>query len=127
MLFLCESRFLARSYRIVTGKASFDDLPHKKNKTFVHVSLCHSIKAFAKKINRHFKKERNVMPSIPVEMFIHGLIGNELYTETLISHHEQLKRLLVSHGCTFVRQLTIDYNQIELTGGKIWDITAMQF
>ena len=50
--------YLGRSYLIVTGKASVDDLSVTKRKTFVHISLCHSMKALTKKINTCFKKQQ---------------------------------------------------------------------
>ena len=51
--------YLGRSYQIVTGKATTNDLPVKKNKTFLHISLCHSMKALAHKVNKCFKTEKN--------------------------------------------------------------------
>ena len=49
--------YLGRSYQIVTGKATTNDL--KKNKTFLLISLCHSMKALAHKVNKCFKTEKN--------------------------------------------------------------------
>ena len=49
---------MVRSYKIVTGEASTDDIPTKKIKTFVHISLCHSTKATIKNVNKYFKDER---------------------------------------------------------------------
>ena len=49
---------MVRSYKIVTGEASADDLLTKKIKTFVHISLCHSMKATTKNVNKYFKVER---------------------------------------------------------------------
>ena len=51
--------YLGRSYLIVTGKATINDLPVKTIKTFLHISLCHSMKALARKVNKCFKAERN--------------------------------------------------------------------
>ena len=51
--------YLGRSYLIVTGKATVNDLPVKTIKTFLHISLCHSMKALARKVNKCFKAERN--------------------------------------------------------------------
>ena len=51
--------YLGRSYLIVTGKATVNDLPVKTIKTFLHISLCYSMKALARKVNKCFKAERN--------------------------------------------------------------------
>ena len=41
-------QFICRSYRISSGNASIEDLPTIPVKTFVHISLCHAMKAFAR-------------------------------------------------------------------------------
>ena len=51
--------YLVRSYTILSGKATDSELPVDKVKTFVHISLCHVMKAFAKKANKCFKGDKN--------------------------------------------------------------------
>ena len=53
--------YLGRSYLIVTGKATVNDLLVKTVKTFLHISLCHSMKALARKVNKCFKAEMNFL------------------------------------------------------------------
>ena len=47
-----------RSFRIASGVASHKELPTMPPKTFVHLSLCHVMKAFAKKIGKCFTKDK---------------------------------------------------------------------
>ena len=47
--------YLYRSYKISSGNAEEKDLPVVHIKTFLHISLCHSMKAFSTKINKTFK------------------------------------------------------------------------
>ena len=51
--------YLGRPYLIVTGKGTVNDLPVETIKTFLNISLCHSMKALACKVNKCFKAERN--------------------------------------------------------------------
>ena len=51
--------YIGRSYTILSGKATNNDLHVDKIKTFVHISLCHVMKAFAKKVNKCFKDDQN--------------------------------------------------------------------
>ena len=51
-------QYIFRSFQIVSGNATNDTLPIKICKTFVHISLCHSMKAFCRKIDQLFKKEK---------------------------------------------------------------------
>ena len=52
--------YISRSYKITSGNAEEKDLPVKQIKTFLHISLCHSMKSFSRKIDKTFKKkERN--------------------------------------------------------------------
>ena len=52
-----QGQFSVFVHKIVTGDTSADDLPTKKIKTFVHISLCRSIKAITKNV-KYFKDER---------------------------------------------------------------------
>ena len=52
-------QYIGRSYLIVSGKATANDLSVTKVKTFVHISLCHVMKAFARKVNKCFKEDKN--------------------------------------------------------------------
>ena len=49
-------QYIMRSYQIVSGKATDDTLSINFHKTFVHISLCHSMKAYCKKIDNSIKK-----------------------------------------------------------------------
>ena len=46
------------SFQIVSGKATDDTLSINFHKTFVHISLCHSMKAYCKKIDNLIKKDK---------------------------------------------------------------------
>ena len=50
--------YLARSFSILSGKATSTELPFKKRKTFLHISLCHVMKAFSNKVNEHFGRKK---------------------------------------------------------------------
>ena len=52
-------QYLYRSYKICSGNASIQDLPTISVKTFVHISLCHAMKAFARKVGKCFKEDKN--------------------------------------------------------------------
>ena len=43
---------------IITGKATSADLPINRTKSFVHISLCHVMKAFVLKTNKCFKIDK---------------------------------------------------------------------
>lgn len=50
--------YLTRSHIIVSGNATALEIPTTKRKTFIHISLCHVMKALSKKVNDHFDKKR---------------------------------------------------------------------
>ena len=52
-------QYIGRSYLIVSGKATANDLSVTKVKTFVHISLCYVMKVFARKVNNCFKEDKN--------------------------------------------------------------------
>ena len=49
--------YMLRSYKIASGNAEENDLSVTMVKTVIHISLCHSMKAFSRKINDIFKEE----------------------------------------------------------------------
>ena len=51
--------YISRSHKIVSGKANASELPASHPKTAVHISLCHSMKAFTVKVNKCFKVNKN--------------------------------------------------------------------
>ena len=53
--------YLQRSYKICCGEASVSELPSEKNKTFVHISLCHLMKAICYKIDKSFKVNKSFL------------------------------------------------------------------
>ena len=55
--------YIGRSFVIVSGKATFTDLSINIIKSVVHISLCHVMKAFANKVNKCFKEDKNFMKS----------------------------------------------------------------
>ena len=52
--------YIHRSYMICSGEASMLDFPSEPNKTFVHISLCHLMKAICYKTNHCFYKEKQL-------------------------------------------------------------------
>ena len=53
--------YILRSFTIASGTASTKELPINPSKTFVHLSLCHVMKAFAKKIGECFRQEKEFL------------------------------------------------------------------
>lgn len=74
--------YLARSFSILSGKATSTELPSKKRKTFLHISLCHVMKAFSNKVNEHFKVERSLIK------YVVSLLAN---STTLFDSFDTLK------------------------------------
>ena len=62
--------YVTRSYKIVSNKAEQNDLPINPTKSFFHISLCHSMKAFSVRINKTFPRERNFIK------FVMSLLAN---------------------------------------------------
>ena len=77
--------YLVRSYKIVR-----DDLPTKKIKTFVHICLCHSMKAITKNVNKYFKDERKF-----IEYTI-SLLANSCKLADAFEFLENLVKVLLS-------------------------------
>ena len=69
--------YIGRSYTILSGKATINDLPVDKIKTFVHISLCHIMKAFAKKVNKCFKEDRNFI-KFSLRLFANALTYSDI-------------------------------------------------
>ena len=53
--------YICRSFRIASGEATSEDLPVNRPKTFVHLSLCHIMKAFAKRIGECLSKDKEFL------------------------------------------------------------------
>ena len=70
--------YIGRSYTILSGKATNNDLPADKIKTFVHISLCHIMKAFAKKVNKRFKEDRNFI-NFSLSLFANALTYSDIF------------------------------------------------
>ena len=70
--------YIGRSYTILSGKATNNDLPVNKIKTFVHISLCHIMKAFAKKVNKCFKEDRNFI-KFSLSLFANALTYSDIF------------------------------------------------
>ena len=62
--------YTSRSYKVASGDALSNDLPTRPNKSFFHISLCQSMKAFAKKVNHYFTRERDFIK------FVMSLLAN---------------------------------------------------
>ena len=54
-------RNIFRSYKICNGEASVSELPAEINKNFVHLSLCHLMKAICYKIDKSFKVDNSFL------------------------------------------------------------------
>ena len=63
--------YLGRSYLIIAWKAEEKHLPNKTAKIFLHISLCRVMKAFAEKVNKCFKKERNFVKFVTSLLVFH--------------------------------------------------------
>ena len=50
--------------------ATANDLSVTKVKTFVHISLCHAMKAFARKVNKCFKGDKSLLANAPCFSYI---------------------------------------------------------
>ena len=50
--------YIARSYKIASGHVAETELPSAQPKSFVRISLCHSMKSFSRKIYSSFKTEK---------------------------------------------------------------------
>ena len=83
-------QFICRSYRISSGNASIEDLPTISVKTFVHISLCHAMKAFARKIGKCFKKEKYFMK------YCMSLLANAGTLSDIIEICENIFKVLLS-------------------------------
>ena len=81
--------YLGRSYLIVAGKAEEKHLPNKTIKTFLHISLCRVMKAFAEKVNKCFKKERNFVK------FVISLLANSFSLSDAFEICEHFFKLLI--------------------------------
>ena len=81
--------YLGRSYLIVTGKAGMNDLPNKKVKTFLHISLCHVMKAFSVKVNKCFKKKEREFVK-----FVLSLLANSHLVSDVFEIFKHFFRLL---------------------------------
>ena len=83
-------QYSARSYKIVSGEANESDLPSSQTKTFVHISLCHSMKSFSRKINKIFKIEKDFVK------FSMSLLANSGNLTDIFSILEALFTILLS-------------------------------
>ena len=70
--------YIGRSYTILSGKATNNDLPVDKIKTFTHISLCHIMKAFTKKVNKCFKEDRNFI-KFSLSLFANVLTYSDIF------------------------------------------------
>ena len=52
--------YIGRSFAIVSGKATSSDLYINKIKSVVQISICHVMKAFANKVIKCFKEDKNL-------------------------------------------------------------------
>ena len=62
-----------------------------------------------------------------VEAFIHLCLGNKRIHNCLINHTSGLVRLMSSKSFAYIRQLEIDFDLIEVSGGMCWHIPTLQF
>ena len=88
--------YLGRSYLIVTGKASVNDLSVIKRKTFVHISLCHSMKALTKKINTCLKKDQRNLIKYSISLLANSTMLSDAleilrhFFQLLLSEHSNV-------------------------------------
>ena len=82
--------YIGRSFAIVSGKATSNDLSINKIKTVLHISLCHVMKAFANKVNKCFKEDKNFMK------FSLSLLANSFHYQDILDTCRNLFKVLLS-------------------------------
>ena len=82
--------YIRRSYKIVIGEASLHDIPSEYKKTFVHISLCHLMKAICYKINKCFHKDKQFIK------FVISLLANAGNIKDILELCESLFHILLS-------------------------------
>ena len=82
--------YIGRSFVIVSGRATSNELPINKLKTFVHISLCHVMKAFSNKVNKCFKKDKNFIK------FALSLLANSFDYQDILEICSNLFKVLLS-------------------------------
>ena len=94
--------YIIRSYKIALGEASVHDLPSEHNKTSVHISLCHLMKAICFKINKCFHKDKQFIK------FVISLLANAGNVTDIFELCEYLFQVLLSKSnksCEKAKQL----------------------
>ena len=81
-------QYIFRSFQIVVGNATNDTLPIKICKTFVHISLYHSMKTFCRKIDQLFK-EVNTGCLSDIFVLIKHLSPYSVQCDSAISYFEE--------------------------------------
>ena len=71
--------YICPSYKIASGEATAYGLPSKCNKTFVHILLCHLMKAICFRINKTVKHDKSFLK----------------YTISLLANSGNLKHILM--------------------------------
>ena len=82
--------YIGRSFVIVSGKATSSDLSINKIKIVLHISLCHVMKAFANKVNKCFKEDKNFMK------FSLSLLANSFHYQDILDTCRNLFKVLLS-------------------------------
>ena len=83
-------QYISRSFKIVSGFAENDTLPIQYHKTFLHISLCHSMKSFCRKINKLFKSDKNFVK------YCTSVVANTRSLNDLFQHITHLFQLLLA-------------------------------
>ena len=96
--------YIGRSYTILSGKATNNDLPVDKIKTFVHISLCHIMKAFAEKVNKWFKEDRNFI-KFSLSLFANALTYSDIF--------DTRKRFFTILLCKFTNDCKVSKEHLE--------------
>lgn len=71
--------YLHNSFLILTGKATVDILPKNKRKTFDHISLCHVMKAFTKKVDKCFKRESKTFIKFIMSLLVNSSTLSQVF------------------------------------------------
>ena len=82
--------YIRRSDKIIIGEASLHDIPSEYKKTFVHISLCHLMKAICYKINKCFHKDKQFIK------FVISLLANAGNIKDILELCESLFHILLS-------------------------------
>ena len=67
------------------------------------------------------------IPLDPVDVYVNKILQYEHIAKDLLGHTKAVTDLLRVNSCTIIQQMKVNYDLIEVLGGKCWKITARRF